>query len=679
MANVSTANDSVLDWAVNNFGFDLNDRRSRQDGVAKLQEWLNENGADIAADGILGPQTLALLEKVYESQQKVETDVDDVSEAPENFNSAYSQEFEKKGGSKYSKDFEQKVKGRNAPFYSEESASKAPEEEPRPKEKEKAVIATASPVALSDSAIEDVSQDRLDFRPYIEAVAEFILAEQTRPPLAIAVNARWGQGKTSFMNMLDGQLKLKADQTTTRVATTWFNPWKYSEPAQVWAAFIANVTRCLNDNLTRGQSWRFRWDRYRSKWHRHADLALVMRIVVAVAFFAIVGSLAIMDWDGVQKVIAEDYKLFGAFYASMAKTQGGFFWYIPIGFGLLLSLIYLYITFTKKIGLNLLEYVEKTDFRDKIGTLSQFESEMHRLADAVPSDLKVVVFIDDLDRCKGQVLGEIIEALQLADVSRTCVFVMGMDLQIVSSAIEKERTELTNSTGGNTHMEHGSGYKFLEKIIQARLSLPSHGEPEMKRLVKAAMGSEGMQGDEGSDVTGTSQNKLNKETDKDSVLQLALGKIGLGDQAEKETPKDSQELIDLASYYGSRHFSNPRRLKRFINGFRLQAYLANAVQPVSVQIDRLARFLILAEKWPALLNYLVQENKGAEVLSEKKQDGKKHSMREIREEILRLRADDHERVIELLKGRQGKDPLTAELIQSLASWCGFFYYQGATK
>ena len=54
-------------------------------------------------------------------------------------------------------------------------------------------------------------------------------------------------------------------------------------------------------------------------------------------------------------------------------------------------------------------------------------------------------------------------------------------------------------------MEHGSGYKFLEKIIQARLALPSHGQAEMASLVTSAM--DGQKGSATETASGTAAGK----------------------------------------------------------------------------------------------------------------------------------------------------------------------------
>ncbi len=623
--------ETALAWAVERFDFDPAAPTSRQGSVERLQKWLIGEGAEVAVDGYFGPDTMAALLRVFTANEA---------------NLSATANFADDAAT---------MKQSNVP----------PESEPQPTPDSEET--SARPVALSDSAISDVGQDRLGFRPYVEAVAEFILAEQTRPPLALAINAPWGQGKTSFMNMLDQQLKRAAQQTTTRVATTWFNPWKYSEPEQVWAAFVANVTRCLSDSLTREQSWRFKWGRFREKWHRHADIAFVLRLLVALAFLVlIVGVVATMQWSAFESWAAGADSLLGALYKAVTASLGTWLGYLLIGPFALLALLYGYVTFSKKLGLNLLEYVEKTDFKDKIGTLSQFEHEMRRLADAVPEDLKVIVFIDDLDRCKGKVLGEIIEALQLADVSRACIFVMAMDLKIVAAAIENERGELAHSVDrAASQMEHGRGYKFLEKIIQARLSLPAHDAAQMGALVDSAMAREPAAAPavpEGEPAAGD-----------DSLAGRVLKGVGLAPRAARKAPSDSGLVIEKARHYGSRHFRNPRRLKRFINSFRLQTYLTAAARPGLSRVDHLARFIVLAERWPAVVDHLLASGLPANFWRHEKPKGTSAG---IAGEIKRLPEEELLKLVELLEGPGGNDPLTREEIRELAEWCGFTYYRG---
>lgn len=668
-----TLGDQVVAWAQRKFGTDFD----RSESVRDLQERLRKLGHGVFADGIMGPSTLEALR----SQREIEE-----SRSPERAASDFTAETSAEAD-------EDPAKETGGADTTGQASGAAAFEAETDRDTESL---TARPVALSDSALESVDDDRLGFTPYVAAVVRFLLAEQTRAPLALAINAPWGRGKTSFMNMIDGELHSAAQGAGVRVATTRFNPWKYSEAEQVWAAFVGNVARCIRDNLTPLQRFRFWLSRLWAKIRRNADLGLVVRVLVAVLFLTLLGLVFFLDWTVVGGALEKGYPLLHAVFEMMTKSDDtgitGGFRYLAFALFFFLAVAGLYIGFANKLGLNLLDYLEKTDFKDKIGTLSQFEDEMRRLSAAVPANMKVVVFIDDLDRCKGPVLGEIVEALQLADVSKSCIFVMGMDLNIVANVIEKERRELAQSVdSGNGKLEHGSGYKFLEKIIQARLSLPDYGPAEMRALIAKAM--------ESDRPASAKVKSAPPDSRKDGITELA----GQSEQGLVETVmervetlnpfraeehiRDSSLVVQTATYYGGGHFQNPRRLKRFINGFRLQTYLAASREPPMEGVDRLARLLVLSEKWPALLeqaviNEEVLEDCQAFLRGEDLRPGSRHGTLQTHVEVFGLRSlssDDRKRLAELLLGLRGEDPFGFEDLKELAEWYGFCYYPGLAR
>lgn len=683
--------DQVVAWAQRKFGTDFD----RAESIRALQERLTKLGHRVFADGVMGPSTLKALQAQQAedagSQDTAEVLADQAQQEPPDIQmKAEPGSFTLSGG---------EATFRTSNLDAEEGETEVAEEQSRQEEQQTQTDEeglSAQPVALSDSAIESVDKDKLGFGPYVVAVARFLLAEQTRPPLALAINAPWGRGKTSFMNMIDGELHATAETTGVRVATTRFNPWKYSEAEQVWAAFVGNVARCIRDHLTPEQRFRFWLSRLWAKIRRNADFGLVVRVLVAVVFLSLLGLMFALDWAGILKVLKKDYLVLEVFMTALARSDSGgvagWLAYLTLVLASLLAVAALYIGFAKKLGLNLLDYLEKTDFKDKIGTLSQFEGEMRRLTEAIPPNMKVVVFVDDLDRCKGPVLGEIVEALQLADVSKSCIFVLGMDLNIVANVIERERQELAQSVdSGNGKLEHGSGYKFLEKIIQARLSLPDYGPEEMAELIASAMqpdravgaGLEGAKPDFQKD--GATRLPVD---DEQGVAESGLDQNGSPDPAPViEQIRDSSLVIRLATHYGSGHFENPRRLKRFINGFRLQTYLAASNRTDAEQVDRLARLLVLAEKWPALLEQAIRNE---EVLDDcqaflrgedLKTGGRKGTM-QTHVETFGLRGlseADRERLAELLLGTDGQDPFGFGNLKELAEWYGFCYYPGIVK
>jgi len=69
--------------------------------------------------------------------------------------------------------------------------------------------------------------------------AASLISNHTQPPFAIAVEGRWGAGKTTFLTLLEDELK-KRDYPTI-----WFNPWEYDATGDVVLALQKTIARDL--------------------------------------------------------------------------------------------------------------------------------------------------------------------------------------------------------------------------------------------------------------------------------------------------------------------------------------------------------------------------------------------------------------------------------------------------
>jgi hypothetical protein len=63
---------------------------------------------------------------------------------------------------------------------------------------------TVSSTGLSDSPSET---DEIGFKPYVRAAARFLCDPNTRPPLTMSVEGRWGSGKSSFLLQLAAEIR----------------------------------------------------------------------------------------------------------------------------------------------------------------------------------------------------------------------------------------------------------------------------------------------------------------------------------------------------------------------------------------------------------------------------------------------------------------------------------------
>ena len=73
---------------------------------------------------------------------------------------------------------------------------------------------------FSDGPIEDFANDLFDVKKYVNALSDFI--RECNTPMTIAIQGDWGRRKTSFMNMIQSDIKKD-------VIPIWFNTWQFSQ------------------------------------------------------------------------------------------------------------------------------------------------------------------------------------------------------------------------------------------------------------------------------------------------------------------------------------------------------------------------------------------------------------------------------------------------------------------
>ena len=94
---------------------------------------------------------------------------------------------------------------------------------------------------------------------------------------------------------------------------------------------------------------------------------------------------------------------------------------------------------------------------------------------------RVVLFIDDLDRCPPDRVVEVLEAAQLLVKTNLFVVVMAMDVRYITKALEKSYTGVLDSRGDP------SGLDYIEKIVQIPYRIRPISEEAMPNYLRSQM------------------------------------------------------------------------------------------------------------------------------------------------------------------------------------------------
>jgi formylglycine-generating enzyme required for sulfatase activity len=283
---------------------------------------------------------------------------------------------------------------------------------------------------LSILSDQPADEDRLNFAPYAKTLADIIADPGTRTPLTIGVFGGWGRGKTSLMRMVRRRLE-ETEDTDFPVRSVWFNAWLYSREQTLWRALISRVLEGAR-GFDLGQP---ALDKLRQ---------LEARLYQALETTC--GQLTLPP--------------------GMVPGQASVALSAPAGLELLRRQ-------TKRGGEDMgqlqtliddVEVSQALTRRDQIAALDDFRRQFEDISeDCIVPHGRLVVFVDDLDRCLPNKAVEVLEAVKLFLDVAGCVFVMGVDREVIEEGITVRYSDY------ETELD---GARYLEKIIQIPFNLP---------------------------------------------------------------------------------------------------------------------------------------------------------------------------------------------------------------
>jgi hypothetical protein len=336
---------------------------------------------------------------------------------------------------------------------------------------------------LGDSPTDDAKF--FNFDAYIEAISKIILYPENTTPLSIVVNGRWGSGKTSLMKTLRKKLDSPiSHQIGRKTRTVWFNAWKYSETD----AMLASLVREIYDEIDRQNLFTKQgiFDRIKIWTITLYENGNPTQLITDLAKI-LTGGLA-PDFTKWQKI--PEYKKRLPFFDSFREYM--------------------------RLILNFFVIREDANgsFDDTKGVL--------------------VIFIDDMDRCSPESIAKILESINLFFDQKGCIFVFGMDTDLIAKAVNSHYSKYEGFSGEN----------YLKKIIQLQFDLP----------------------------------EIRKEEIKDYIL------------SELTSEEPLRNYVDLI-LTGSD--SNPRQIKQYINSLRFMMTLGNTINRLKINEELLIKWSIL--------------------------------------------------------------------------------------
>lgn len=393
--------------------------------------------------------------------------------------------------------------------------------------------------------------DYLDFDYLIDTVSN-IIKNNDLLPSTIGVYGDWGSGKSSLINMSIASMKDDKD-----IEVIYFNGWLFEDYEDAKTALLGNILDTIEKNRTLGNT--------------------------------------------AKKCIAGLYKSIDKM--KLVKNAIGLGVGAFITGGINIATDFVISTALDKI-MNLKDDILKEDFIEAIKTeltnkeiresITAFRADFDKLLKETEID-KLVVFIDELDRCSPDTILDTLEAIRLFLYVGRTVFIIGADERHISYAVQTKFKEIDG-------IGIDIGKEYLEKIIQYPVRIPRLSTQEMELYISLLFMEKDLAKQEFEDTI----NFINSQKSKhffDFQLDYSMLK-GFNDEIANKVKLSLEISKQLSSVLANGLNGNPRHCKRFLNSMVMRLDMA---QYKGVELDRkiLAKIMMLEYFKPRMFSELV--------------------------------------------------------------------------
>jgi len=432
--------------------------------------------------------------------------------------------------------------------------------------------------------------------------------------------------------------------------TVWFNAWQYESVNQVWAGLVDAIIRQVAARLPPESQERF-WlrlnreridpDRIRLDLHAQAlqlrrerrELATqtwlgqarpwlrwpVIGVAASAAITLIVGwalpviNGEVVGWAGIALTgLLSAAKLLGEFREAQKESEK---------------------QATEKEAAAqraavawVREYLDVPDYRAELGFVHRAANDLRRVFESVQALAPgpIVIFVDDLDRCSPDKVAQVVEGINLflAGDFPACMFVLGMDAEMVAAALEAAHARVVERLPSDASTP--IGWRFMDKFVQLPVNLPPAEAGDLERYLQVLLSAgqppvaEAEALARADELAGRARDLPELAAEAERLAQeqrLAQPQIArVRDLAEArlvqrkvdalvaaftdDNPEVRQRILAAAPAFS--HI--PRELKRFVNAFRFQYFLWSARQARGLKdgpsLEQAQRWVVLSMKWP---------------------------------------------------------------------------------
>ncbi|MDX3854229.1 P-loop NTPase fold protein [Streptomyces sp. AK02-01A] len=237
----------------------------------------------------------------------------------------------------------------------------------------------------------------------------------------------------------------------------------------------------------------------------------------------------------------------------------------------------------------LIEALTPTSKKDPKG-MAGFREAFQEMLDDLPSLTRVVVLVDDLDRCLPDAVMATLEAIKLFLSVKKVAFVLAADQHMVRESIAVS----LDATGRDEQF----ALRYLEKIVQVPLSLPRMSAAEAETFIALLLCAQVCP--DAANYAALVRHAQERRSQGQSPVLADLQKVPW------QPGGDTLNLANrLATGLSAHSAGSPRSIKRFLNEFSLRRHIAEG-QGIHLDPSVIAKLMLLEDSLSKDFQILVE-------------------------------------------------------------------------
>jgi hypothetical protein len=391
----------------------------------------------------------------------------------------------------------------------------------------------------------------------------------------IHLYSEWGAGKSTFLNLLKKELDEYPVNKDNKWITLEFNAWQNQHIEPAWWSLLNSIYAGITNKESGLGVWRRFTFNCREYLWRYISSKYILTLPIFLFLLAIILSVYALDLSAVTTIISSAFVLISSSVGVALKSIGSLFAGSPK---------------SAKV------FEEMTS-----DPMSKVKEQFNKNINFINNP--VIVFIDDLDRCRESYVVSLLESLHTLFNHRQVIYIVAADKKWISSCFHNSYSSIAE------HIEDQAkptGHLFIEKLFQVSIGLPAISKKVQKDYLDILLNSNKP---EKFDELSIEENELlqnarkysdfNKlDTSNPKILENVILK-SIEDDFDTDVEHRLKNYVEYLQ-------ANPRFIKLLTNtyGINVAVAMSSGLQLSDEDYDNIVVWTIISLQYPAVADEL---------------------------------------------------------------------------